>query len=1625
MDYVKGLQAAFLSALREMLLVIPQQRVAVNDEQKLHLCQFCSQKMHHCSQCSSSGGDNNHLLNKESPIIKRDQLQEASHNSARTKLSTSEVDKEQISNPANYIEHRGNVEIIQTTKENPLPYIPESTRFLESPAMRTLHSETASFSPEIDSQPTDSLRQRLSGTSHSQEMKRRQSSERLLKGVSPESDSDFQNEVSALDQQRRSRRASIQAPVKIQLLSSKAERDVSVNKRKVSAMKVFEAPRRLASFSGGLVAERNVGTKLPLSSNSGGMSSDESIPLQGKLTQSERNRRSPLKSTGEVRGKQLNEAPMTSTEKKKLLGMGKDSFAEFMDKKSNNNTSYKVEFEGDGVHIENDMSTKHAGHGSQRKPILPANEPSPMVAVSLPIDESLTRQRDKLSNVDRQQADRLANDGPKINASGRDNEFFVLSHQSASSSGEAGMTDVAELQRLNGWLSSIGMSNYSNLLLANGISKLSIVELLREGDLAKMGIQEDHINHILEKIGELSSRTRSFSEQALHAKQHRSTTYASGGQNLKVLTGLDTSAASIGVSNNAKVTKIDDSRTRLPLQSSQQSPGGYSTHYSEVAVSEMHSPYGTTARSSPTYAMQPGSTSPDHFLQSSHPIISSILSSIDDGIYKDFLTCWCSAAGKMPIHSSQLQLGRPALFDARLAIEFHLHVYFAIYPIINRLDDSKIYEGKLLLIRYLQFLGGNSDGTGSLISYLTALSSPGFTTSTSPPSTTMVILVRPSKPTAFMRSREFATYASLAIVPDPERNLALQDLFKPEWRRALKKSLGEFLQVVGVDRDGAAGSTTSLPVVLDKESETDAAIDHLNSMVALPHDVVAPIAHSSSPESLISRITKNKLKDCGEDCVSKLESFSASVDIIIDDGRNSNTSIAPGGSNALDIANTSTISTVTRKALFPPAVKSVNSKKESSSPLAAVYLEKVGASTNSVGGSTSISLEPRKIGSLSPKLNALPSSESPGSQPIVGGGCRGGGGSSIGGSVGGTVNGSVGGSSGSAGGFKLKKRASSLLKVSSNNQDSSVLNVAGSVNNNSGTGEDLPINTQIIIQNDAVTARKGDGSVMPDLPASSIASKVRSDDGNQHNIVSQTISDINGTTISESLQLDNRLQDPIFDNPYRIIHREGDDHSSISQLTDDTNAAVDNAVSKGIPPATSAANNLSKAFKPPVENPTRRKTDVGPTNNYQRLPDNNWSGIVTAPGGLPKKGGDVVGPQPTCVSDNAASEGAKRKPKATISKSKMQLQVSNYNRLLKQNGIPLPIMEEAGAVNSSHTQSQQLPTAPEEAARQVTMQEQLNQQLQSYSTNPISTQQQQQQQSQLPPRPPGSKASSIPAQQRLQDSVSIASDVSKKDLTDNPKPDCRSDVSVVSSSSNNPIQARNLESLRANSLELSPDDTLLNISSNTNNNNSHTIRTVERDYKSDSDAITERIFDSKLSPIHPRNDYHSDTETRGPPVSIADWKSYLQTSGPTSSSVIHNKDQPDSLVDHTHTTGRRKNGLGVLPSSNHSKMSGAVVSDLPGSGYSLPSNRFDKKIALVPPNPSDDFAVHLPSKSFNKKLSSSQQGSIRPSSVSDTRPPQQQQLLQHYMVAPGDKHGGSEWNDAYLPSFSGETDQYK
>ena len=705
----------------------------------------------------------------------------------------------------------------------------------------------------------------------------------------------------------------------------------------------------------------------------------------------------------------------------------------------------------------------------------------------------------------------------------------------------------------------------------------------------------------------------------------------------------------------------------------------------------------------------------------------------------------------------------------------------------------------------------------------------------------------------------------------------------------------------------------------------------------------------------------------------------------------------------------------------------------------AIYLEKVGSTAANSAGSTTSSLERRKIGSLSPKVNVL-GAESPRSQPFVAAS----GGISITDSVASTKNGSVGGSTGSAGGFKLKRRATSMRKESSNTQESSSSNFIASVDNGNGVVENLPSNNLMSIQNEAAAIRKvdnvctssniptqplPDNCVVPpsDLPTSNIASQIHAD-GHSNSVMNQNTSEINDTHVAvESLPLlDKEMQSG---NPSKITHKESDDHSLISQLTDDMDAVVDKFPSNGIT-TTTAGNNTDKAFKPLVDIPTRQNADTtGPTKIYQRLLDNNWSGIVKAPG-LPKKSGDSNSTkvadafQPSSMPENTAVEAAKRKPKAVISKSKMQLQVSNYNKLLKQNGITLPTKEERA---EPEPQPPQLPVS-EEATRQLSMQEQLNQQLQSFSANHAVSMQEQQQQQHLPPRPPTSKT--LPSQQR---NHHPNQGLGRNSHAKHPPADNGSITSSVdqsvSSSSNHPNHARNSESLRANSLELSPDDTLLNISSNTSNHN-HSTRgksTVGRDYKSDSEAVPDRIFDSKLSPIHPRNDYHSDTEMRGPPVSIADWKSFLQSSNPNpvsvpttvppiSSSVVHNNKERDNLAN------RNKKGTSaVLPSTNHGKMVGAM-SDLPGNGYSLPSNRFDKKIALVPPNiTDDDFAVKLPSKSFNKKLPSSQNSNRAPS-TSDSKP--QQQLMQHYMADRGQEHG-SEWNDAYLPSFSSEIDKLK
>jgi hypothetical protein len=62
--------------------------------------------------------------------------------------------------------------------------------------------------------------------------------------------------------------------------------------------------------------------------------------------------------------------------------------------------------------------------------------------------------------------------------------------------------------------------------------------------------------------------------------------------------------------------------------------------------------------------------------------------------------------------------------------------------------------------------------------------------------TTISSFPSPSPSRPFIRSREYAIYAGMVLVPEPEQNVAFQGLFQPDWMESLKERLRQFLQLV-------------------------------------------------------------------------------------------------------------------------------------------------------------------------------------------------------------------------------------------------------------------------------------------------------------------------------------------------------------------------------------------------------------------------------------------------------------------------------------------------------------------------------------------------------------------------------------------------------------------------------------------------------------------------------------------------------------------------------------------------------------------------------------------------------------------------------------------------------------
>ncbi len=80
------------------------------------------------------------------------------------------------------------------------------------------------------------------------------------------------------------------------------------------------------------------------------------------------------------------------------------------------------------------------------------------------------------------------------------------------------VSEAAELNRLHNWLKSIDMGHYLDHFIRGGVTKMSIIELLRGDDLISIGIELKDVPYILSNIRKFSDATWTFTVQELLKK---------------------------------------------------------------------------------------------------------------------------------------------------------------------------------------------------------------------------------------------------------------------------------------------------------------------------------------------------------------------------------------------------------------------------------------------------------------------------------------------------------------------------------------------------------------------------------------------------------------------------------------------------------------------------------------------------------------------------------------------------------------------------------------------------------------------------------------------------------------------------------------------------------------------------------------------------------------------------------------------------------------------------------------------------------------------------------------------------------------------------------------------------
>lgn len=435
------------------------------------------------------------------------------------------------------------------------------------------------------------------------------------------------------------------------------------------------------------------------------------------------------------------------------------------------------------------------------------------------------------------------------------------------------VTDAAEWSRLTDWLGKLKLQKYAGLFRRSGITKLSLVELLRAHDLAEIGIDINDHPRLLQSIQEFSHRTISFSEDALSPKQDppstrdrprtlNSTAFYTAedalagreprnGTSYRPLSkegllrlgsperGLvepphETSNDSNG--SAAKTVPVLSRSHEVPstapfsynrlFRSVGDLSGGKDSNASvKVSISSvLNSAPRFTPVSSDHIKISVASGVPTTGSRVSNKVVEATLLSINKAFWLGdeelFYNIWKTVTDELYRKSN---IPSAMIYAAHL-LELFSHVYFVTWP--QRPQSlSPIGESDRSRARFRAYVDR--------------------------------VLASPDLYSVLLKSREFATFVGIGMLPNPASNAAYSSLFKAEWADGLARRLNSYLSEVlllSLDSNMETNVQDEPPIKSDHVlSSTDIILGSGDMPASIPVATSEGSNESSSGNSILEK----------------------------------------------------------------------------------------------------------------------------------------------------------------------------------------------------------------------------------------------------------------------------------------------------------------------------------------------------------------------------------------------------------------------------------------------------------------------------------------------------------------------------------------------------------------------------------------------------------------------------------------------------------------------------------------------------------------------------------------------------------------------------------------------------